>query len=214
MNSRRASACFLPAAAWLLLLAVIPAAAQVQPQPPAGGSPWDQKPQPAPWPGQTPQGAQGLQGLPGLQGQPQEQQGPSPQQQQQQACIEEFGKLRDAAQKRAAAIRTASERKAQAKEACGLFNAFSDAETKMIKFVNSNVSKCGIPPEIVKTLSQNHAKTTEIRTKVCQAAAGPPPSAAPSLSDALSAPVPNASNIKTGTGTGTYDTLTGTPLGK
>jgi hypothetical protein len=211
MNSRRASARFLPAAAWLLLLATIPAAAQDQPQPPAAGSPWDQQPQPAPWPGQAPQGAQGLQGLPGLQG---SQQGPSPQQQQQQACVEEFGKLRDAAQKKAMAIRTASARKAQAKEACGLFNAFSDAEVKMIKFVGSNSSRCGIPPEIVKTLSQNHTKTAEIRTRVCQAAAGPPPSAAPSLSDALSAPVPNASNIKTGTGTGTYDTLTGTPLGK
>jgi hypothetical protein len=211
MNSRRASACFLPAASWLLLLATFPAAAQVQPQPPADGSPWDQQPQPAPWPGRAPQGAQGLQGLPGLEG---PQQGPSPQQQQQQACIQEFGKLRDAAQKRALAIRTASERKAQPKEACGLFNLFSDAEVKMIKYVNGNASKCGIPPEIVKTLTQNHAKTAEIRTRVCQAAAGPPPSAAPSLSDALSAPVPNASNIKTGTGTGTYDTLTGTPLGK
>jgi hypothetical protein len=211
MNSRRAFACFFPAAAWLLLLATIPATAQVQPQPSAAGSPWDQQPQPAPWPGQAPQGAQGLQGLPGLQG---SQQGPSPQQQQQQACIEEFGKLRDAAQKRALAIRTASQHKAQAKEACGLFNAFSEAETKMIKFANSNATKCGIPPDIAKTLTQNHAKTNEIRTRVCQAAAGPAPSAAPSLSDALSAPVPDASNIKTGTGTGTYDTLTGTPLGK
>jgi hypothetical protein len=211
MNSRRASACFLPAAAWLLLLATIPATAQIQPQPPAAGSPWDQKPQPAPWPGQTPQGAQGLQGMPGLQG---PQQGPSPQQQQQQACIDEFGKLRDAAQKKATAIRNASERKAPAKEACGLFNAFYEAETKMIKFASGSASKCGIPPDIVKMLSQNHAKTSETRTRVCQAAAGPPPSAAPSLSDALSAPVPNASNIKTGTGTGTYDTLTGTPLGK
>jgi hypothetical protein len=215
MNSCRASvmaACFFAGTAGLLQLATGPAGAQVQPQQPAAGSPWDQQPQPAPWPGQAPQGAQGLQGLPGMQG---PQQGPSPQQQQQQqACVEEFGKLRDVAQKRAMAIRTASARKAQAKEACGLFNAFSDAEVKMIKFAGSNANKCGIPPEIVKTLTQNHVKTGEIRARVCQAAAGPMPSAAPSLSDALSAPVPDASNIKTGRGTGTYDTLTGTPLGK
>jgi hypothetical protein len=213
MNSRRAS--FIAACQFVfatVLFAIDPAAAQVQPQQPAAGSPWDQQPQPAPWPGQAPQSAQGLQGLPGMQG---PQQGPSPQQQQQQACIEDFGKLRDIAQKRAMAIRTASERKAQAKEACGLFNAFSDAEVKMIKYAGDNAKKCGIPPEIVKTLTQNHGKTNEIRTRVCQAAAGgPAPSAAPSLSDALSAPVPDASNIKTGRGTGTYDTLTGTPLGK
>jgi hypothetical protein len=211
MNSRRASACFLPAAAWLLLLATIPAGAQVQPQPPAAASPWDKQPQPAPWPGQAPQGAEGLQGLPGFQG---AQQAPSPQQQLQQACVEEFGKLRDNAQKRAVAIRAASERKAQAKEACGLFNSFFEAEAKMIKFASGSATKCGIPADIVKMLSQNHARTSETRTRVCQAAAGPPPAAGPSLSDALSAPVPNASNIKTGTGTGTYDTLTGTPLGK
>jgi hypothetical protein len=210
MNSRRASACFLLAAAWFLLLATIPGAAQVQPQQPAA-SPWDQQPQPSPWPGQAPQGAQGLQGLPGLQG---PQQGPSPQQQQQQACGEEFAKLRDAAQKKALAIRAASARHANPKEACGLFNTFSDAEMKMIKFASSNASKCGIPPDIVKMLTQNHGKTDEIRTRVCQAAASPAPSAAPSLSDALSAPIPSANNIKTGTGTGTYDTLTGTPLGK
>ena len=120
-------------------------------------------------------------------------------------------KLRDAAQSRATAIRTASQRKAQAKEACGLFNAFAEAEVKMIKFANENGTRCGIPAEIVTNLKQNHTKTVELRTRVCQAASAPQGSAAPSLSDALSAPVPNAGNIKTGRGT--YDTLTGTPLG-
>ncbi len=120
-------------------------------------------------------------------------------------------KLRDAAQNRATAIRTASARKAPAKEACGLFNAFSDAEAKMIKYAADNGTRCGIPPDIVMGLKQNHAKTAELRTRVCQAADSPQGPAAPSLSDALSAPVPNAGNIKTGRGT--FDTLTGTPLG-
>jgi hypothetical protein len=194
MNSRRAliiAACLFPFAASLFatsLFATSPAAAQFQPQQPPAASPWDQQPQQAPWPQQQ-------------------------QQQKQEVCIQEFGKLRDIAQKRALAIRTASARKAQAKEACGLFNAFSDAEAKMIKFSNDNAVRCGIPPEIVTSLKQQHAKTAEIRTKVCQAAAAPMQSAAPSLSDALSAPVPDANNIKTGRGTGVYDTLTGTPLG-
>ena len=172
-------------AACLIPFAAAPAAAQFQPPPqqPPAASPWDQPPQQSQWP-----------------------------QQQQETCIQDFGKLRDIAQKRAAAIRAASERKAQAKEACGLFNAFSDAEVKMIKYASDNATRCGIPPEVVTTLKQGHVKSSEMRTKVCQAASAPMQSAAPSLSDALSAPVPDANNIKTGRGT--FDTLTGTPLGK
>jgi hypothetical protein len=139
--------------------------------------------------------------------------GPPPQQQQGPPCIQEFGKLRDDAQKKGAAIRTASERKASAKEACQLFNVFSAAEAKMIKYATENATWCGIPPEILTALKQGHAKSSEIRNKVCQAAAAaPPPPAAPSLSDALAAPVPDSNNIRTGRGT--FDTLTGTPLGK
>jgi hypothetical protein len=129
------------------------------------------------------------------------------------SCVQEFGRLRDEAQKRAGEIRAASERKAPPKEACALFNAFSAAEVKMVKYATDNATWCGIPPEIIVNLNKGHARTTEIRTKVCQAAAAPIPSAAPSLSDALgSSAVPDASNIKTGRGT--FDTLTGTPLGK
>jgi len=136
------------------------------------------------------------------------------QQQAQEACVQGFGKLRDEAQKRATAIRTASENKATPQEACGLFNAFSDAEAKMIKYAADNMTRCGIPPEILTTMKKGHARTGVLRTNVCRVAAAPPRSAAPSLSDALgSAVIPDASNIKSGRGTGTYDTLTGTPLG-
>jgi hypothetical protein len=49
------------------------------------------------------------------------------------------------------------------------------------------------------------------RTNVCLMAAQPQRPAGPSLSDALGAPITDSSNIKTGRGT--FDTLTGTPLG-
>src|SRR5450631_400095 len=110
MNSRRVlfiAACLFPFAAGLI--ATSPAAAQFQPplqQPPAA-SPWDKPPQQQQWP-----------------------------QQQQETCIQEFSKLRDIAQKRAGAIKAAGERKATPKEACGLFNSFSEAELKMIKFAS------------------------------------------------------------------------------
>ncbi len=127
-------------------------------------------------------------------------------------CVAAFGKLRDDAQKKAGAISEASKRKADPKEACSLFNTFSAAEAKLIKYAADNAAACGIPPEIVANLKQQHAKTSEIRTRVCRVAAAPARPQGPSLSDALgSSTVPDISNIRTGRGT--YDTLTGTPLG-
>jgi hypothetical protein len=65
---------------------------------------------------------------------------------------------------------------------------------------------------VLTGIQQQHVKTLEIRGKVCQAAAaGPPRPAGPSLSDALSAPITDSKNIKSGGGT--FDTLTGSPLG-
>ena len=132
--------------------------------------------------------------------------------QQEPPCASDFGKLRDDAEKKALAIRAASERKASPKEACQLFNAFVAAQSKMLKFATDNATWCGIPNQIMANLKEGIAKTSEIRTKVCQAAAAPARPAAPSLSDALSSPVPNSNNIKTGRGT--FDTLTGNPLEK
>ncbi len=126
-------------------------------------------------------------------------------------CAAEFGKLRDDAAGKAAAIRTASSRHATPREACQLFTVFSAAEAKMLKYATDNSVWCGIPPQVVAALKQQHAKTGEIRSRVCQVAAAPPAPAAPTLSDALGAPVIDSNNIKTGRGT--FDTLTGTPLG-
>ena len=62
-------------------------------------------------------------------------------------------------------------------------------------------------------MQQGHVAASGVRTRVCQLAARPQGPAAPSLSDALGAnSVPSANNIKSGRGT--YDTLTGTTLGK
>lgn len=135
----------------------------------------------------------------------------APPQQQEPPCIKEFMKLRDEAQKRGQALQAASQRKASPQEACQLFNAFSAAEIKLIKYATDNSVWCGIPPEILKSMKQGHAKTAEVRTRVCRAAAAPARPAAPSLSEALGTIVPDADNIKTGRGT--FDTLTGTPLG-
>jgi len=137
---------------------------------------------------------------------------PAPQQQQP-PCMTDFVRLRTDTEKKAAAVRAASERHATPQEACKLFNVFIAAEDAMIKFIKDNSSWCGIPPQVLTQIQQGHTAASNVRTRVCQVAARPQGPAAPSLSDALGAnSVPSASNIKSGRGT--YDTLTGTTLGK
>jgi hypothetical protein len=126
-------------------------------------------------------------------------------------CVQEFFKLRDDAEKKAALIRAANDRKAPPKEACQLFGALIASQSKMLKYANDNGVWCGIPSQINESLKQAIAKVSDIRTRVCQAAAAPAQQA-PTLSDALSNPVPNSNNIKTGRGT--FDTLTGSQIGK
>jgi hypothetical protein len=139
--------------------------------------------------------------------------GPPPQQQAP-PCVVEFGKLRDDAAKKAQAIQRASQNKTKVppKEACHLFTLFSGAEEKMLKYMVAQKTSCGIPDEVIKQIRSDHARTSEIRTKICQVAEAPPRPAGPSLSDTLTSPVPDSRNIRSGSGT--FDTLTGNPLGK
>jgi hypothetical protein len=127
-------------------------------------------------------------------------------------CMTDFTVLRDDAEKKARAIRDASTRRVDAKEACRLFNALTAVEAKMVKFAVANAASCGIPQQIVDQIKGSHKNTDGMRGRVCAAAAQARP-AAPTLGDALSTtPIPNSSNIRRGGGT--YDTLTGTPLGR
>ena len=135
----------------------------------------------------------------------------APQPQQEPPCFKEFAKLRDDTQHKGEAIQKASKNKASPQEACRLFTVYTAAEAKMVKYAADNASWCGIPPQVVQQMKQGHVKATEMRAKVCQIAAAPPRQAGPTLSDALGGGIPDASNIKTGHGT--FDTLTGSPLG-
>jgi len=200
MNLHRALFIAALAASWSAGLAG-PAAAQT-PFPPAGQTPF-------PPAGQTPFPAPQQQ----FQAAPQQQVQP-PQQQQEPPCIKQFVKLRDDAGSKAAKIQAVSQakQKPSAQVVCGLFNSFSSAEAKLIKYAVENQGWCGIPQQMIDQMKQSHARTTDTRSKICQAAAAPARPRGPSLSEALGADVPNAGNIKTGHGT--FDTLTGTPLGQ
>lgn len=132
---------------------------------------------------------------------------------QQPPCMADFTKLRNDTENKGRAIQVASQRHAAPKEACRLFTAFQSAEAKMLKYAQDNQAWCGIPPQIIQQIKTSHEHTVQIRTKICKIAENPPRPAGPSLSDALTGPVPDASNIKPGRG-GTFDTLTGSPVGK
>ena len=127
----------------------------------------------------------------------------------QKVCMD-FPAIREEVEKGAAGIRAASERKATREEVCPLFKAFSAKEEKLVKFLVTNQKLCGVPPNVITQVKQNHAKTLKIRNAVCSAA---PAAAAPTLSDALGGPI-IADDTSVKSGRGTFDTLTGNALAR
>jgi hypothetical protein len=92
-----------------------------------------------------------------------------------------------------------------------LLNGFAASQERMLAFAKKNETTCGIPAQLIQQISLGHNNVVKARVKICQMAAQPQRPAGPSLSDALGGPIPDSSNIKPGRGT--FDTLTGTPLG-
>jgi hypothetical protein len=132
------------------------------------------------------------------------------------ACMKGFVPLREDAEKRGAAIKAASARKASPDEACKLIGNFAQAEIKMIKYVETNAAKCGIPPSVADQLKNGHKNTSKMQAQVCNVAQqqqqrGP---AGPSLSEVLgsSAALPEATATKKGGST--FDTLNGNVLSR
>ncbi|OKO78214.1 hypothetical protein AC629_30725 [Bradyrhizobium sp. NAS80.1] len=130
-------------------------------------------------------------------------------------CMKQFMPLREEAEKRGKLIKAASDRHAQPDEACKLIRNFSQAESKMIKYIEANASKCGIPAQVGDQLKAGHKNTEAMQAKVCNVAQQmqnqPRGPAGPSLSEVLgsgSAPEANAGKK----GGSTFDTLNGNVL--
>ena len=134
------------------------------------------------------------------------------------ACMKGFMPLREDAEKRGKLIKAASDRKAPPDEACKLITNFGQAEIKMIKYVENNASKCGIPQQISDQLKAGHKNTEAMQQKVGgfaqQAAQQKTQAAGPSLSEVLgsSASVPEAQPRPKGGST--FDTLNGNVLAR
>ncbi|MBI5323122.1 hypothetical protein [Bradyrhizobium sp.] len=178
------------------------APAQSSPFPPAGGAAAASSPFPS-------QGAAPMQGA-GF-GAPQgPTSGPS------EACMKGFVPLREEAERRGKLIKAASERKAPPDEACKLIANFGAAEVKMIKYIEANAAKCGIPPQIGDQMKAGHKNTEQLQQKVCgvaQQMTQQKAAAAPSLSEALGAiSAPEAQATRKGGST--FDTLNGNVLAR
>ena len=130
------------------------------------------------------------------------------------ACMKGFLPLREEAEKRGKLIKAASDRKASPDEACKLIGNFGQAELKMIKYVETNSAKCGIPAQIADQLRNGHKNTEKMQKQVCGMAAQVQArgAAGPSLSEVLgsSAALPEAQPTKKGGST--FDTLNGNVL--
>ncbi len=134
-------------------------------------------------------------------------------------CMKGFLPLRQEAEKRGAAIKAASERRAPPEEACKLISAFSQSEVKMLSYIKANAKRCGIPDNVSSQMQAGHKNTEGMRQKVCSVAqqqrngGGGGSMAAPRLSDVLgsSASLPDASAARKSGGT-TFDTLNGNVL--
>ena len=129
-------------------------------------------------------------------------------------CMKGFIPLREEAEKRGKLIKAASERHAPPDEACKLIGNFGQAEIKMIKYVETNSAKCGIPPQIADQLKTGHKNTEKMQKQVCNVAQQQQQRApaGPSLSEVLgsSAALPEANAVKKGGST--FDTLNGNVL--
>lgn len=123
-----------------------------------------------------------------------------------------FQGLNQAAAEKAAAVQNAIKAKADRKEICKLMTIFVTAETKVVKFLVDNKTWCGVPDPVIANANKAHDHSMKFRDQACaEGPAGPKP---PSLSDALnSTPLDTSANTNTKRG-GTFDTLTGNPLGR
>jgi hypothetical protein len=130
-------------------------------------------------------------------------------------CMNEFMPLRQEAEKRGAALKAASDKHLGPDVACKLIGNFIQAEVKMMKYVETNSARCGIPPQIADQLKKGHKGSEGMQERICNAAtqAQKQTPVGPSLSDVLGSAtaLPEATVAKKSGGT-TFDTLSGNAL--
>ena len=85
-------------------------------------------------------------------------------------CMKGFYPLREDAETKGKIVKAASDRHASPEEACKLIGAYSVAEVKMMKYVEANAARCGIPGSVMEQLRAGHKNTEGRLQKVCSIA--------------------------------------------
>jgi hypothetical protein len=85
-------------------------------------------------------------------------------------CMKDYVPLREAAENKRNLIETAGDRQVPAGETCQLLHAYSRAEAKIIKYVETNATTCGIPADVAERLKAGHSNTDTLRQRVCSLA--------------------------------------------
>src|ERR1700740_2186535 len=93
---------------------------------------------------------------------------------------DQFPPLNATARQKGEAIGAAQKHHPDRKEMCTLISQFSVAEAAVVKFLETNQSWCGVPPEAVKAAKAQHDKTLKFKEMVCAPAPQPK---IPTLSD-------------------------------
>ena len=128
-------------------------------------------------------------------------------------CLQKFLPMRAEAEKRAGVLQAGINKKKPPPELCHLFRSFTEAEEKVVSYAVANQSGCGIPPDAVAQMKKNHAKTVDVRDRVCAVAEQPAKPAGPNLGEALGfGSLPTSETTRSGTGT--LDSLSGNPLAR
>jgi hypothetical protein len=87
-----------------------------------------------------------------------------------QACMNGFYPLREDAETKSKLIKAAADRHDGPEAACKLIGNYIAAEVRMIKYVETNSAKCGIPPRVAEQLKAGHRNTEAMQMRVCAAA--------------------------------------------
>ena len=81
-------------------------------------------------------------------------------------CHNGFAALRDEAERRGRLVKAASDRRAPREEACQFIGSFSEAELKMLSYVEANAVRCGLQ-QVAARLRAGAIKTEEMYRRIC-----------------------------------------------
>lgn len=140
---------------------------------------------------------------------------PPQQQPQQMPCEREIIPMRQAIERDGNVVKKSIEGKQDRAIICTHLKKFATTEAKFVKYIKTNAQTCGVPPQILVQLEKNHGNTLKLRGQACQAAptAGGRPQGS-GLSEALGTTRGSVPPGAASKNTGTFSTLSGSPLSR